>query len=144
MIIDKAKREDIKDLGTLYFQLSEKDANSKKSETIIERILQNEFYHLIVVRDQNDRVIGTAMGILCYDLVGDCQQFMVIENVVVLEEYRGKGVGKMILTHLESIAYSNNCSYIILVSSSDRINAHKFYRSLGYTEDKGFKKEIKY
>ncbi|HEC62708.1 MAG TPA: hypothetical protein ENI27_10730 [bacterium] len=33
---------------------------------------------------------------------------------------------------LENIATERNCSYIIFVTESDRVEAHRFYQSLGY------------
>jgi GNAT superfamily N-acetyltransferase len=84
------------------------------------------------------------MGIVCYDLVGDCNPFMLIENVNVLPKYQGQGVGKLLMQELEDFAQKNHCNYVILVSESKREPSHKFYEAIGYsTDQKGFKKRLK-
>ena len=69
---------------------------------------------------------------------------MVIEDVVVDKNHRRAGIGTALMLKLESIAKERNCSYIIFVTESDRVEAHRFYQSLGYKldEHKGFKKRL--
>ncbi|TLS52834.1 GNAT family N-acetyltransferase [Paenibacillus antri] len=102
----------------------------------------NSHYYVPVVCD-NDRVAGTAMAILCYDLVGECNNFILVENVVVDPEYQRKGFGKLLMKSIEKFGQRNECKYIILVSEMEREGSHRFYESLGYTTDQqGFKKRI--
>mgnify|MGYP001446313437 CR=1 FL=1 len=83
-------------------------------------------------------MVGTAMGVIITALDGN---FMVVENVVVSEQCRGQGVGKLILKELDRFALENQCTYAILVSSGFRKNAHKFYEAVGYVDDvRGFRK----
>ena len=65
---------------------------------------------------------------------------MLIENVVVAERCRGRGIGTGLMRALEDIAQENRCQDIMLVSGQARTAAHAFYHFLGYTEDKRFKK----
>ena len=68
-----------------------------------------------------------------------------LENMIVDNRYRNKGVGKALITELEKKAFEHNCSQIILVTETDRIDACKFYESAGYNPNsyKGFKKKLK-
>lgn len=85
------------------------------------------------------------MGVICEDLYGKCEPFMVIENMIVDEEYRRKGVGKALIQEIEKQATVLNCTQIILVNEANRDDACNFYASLGYNPDthKGFKKKLK-
>ena len=69
---------------------------------------------------------------------------MLIEDVVVLPDYRSKGIGKMLMQTLEDFGRMNNCKYVILVSEAKRTSSHKFYESIGYPSGKemGFKKRL--
>tara|TARA_B100000963_G_scaffold123435_1_gene107671 strand:- start:1913 stop:2314 length:402 start_codon:yes stop_codon:yes gene_type:complete len=56
----------------------------------------------------------------------------IIEDVVVKENQRGKGVGKLLVNNLIEKAKKNNCDKIIL--SSSEINL-KFYQKLGFQKN---------
>lgn len=85
------------------------------------------------------------MGILCKDLIGECEPFMAIENVVVSSKIRRQGIGRKLMNEIEVIARQQNCSYIILVSGGQRVEAHRMYESMGYREEhvEGFRKFLK-
>jgi ribosomal protein S18 acetylase RimI-like enzyme len=72
------------------------------------------------------------MGVICEELYGDCKPFLVLENMIVDETYRNQGVGKALVSELEKIATKRNCTQVILVTESNRIDACKFYESAGY------------
>ena len=101
--------------------------------------------YLLLGAKAGNRLVGSAMGVICASLSGDCRPFMVIENIVVSPESRDKGIGKALLQELELQAAARNCCYALLVSKMGRDYAHVFLRSLGYNMDdyRGFKKHFK-
>ena len=56
----------------------------------------------------------------------------IIEDVVVKENQRGKGIGKLLVKNLIEKAKKNNCDKIILSSSEKN---HKFYEKLGFQKN---------
>lgn len=54
-----------------------------------------------------------------------------LEDLFVLEEYRGKGYGKALLLHLAKIAVERNCRRMEWVVLDWNTPAIEFYRSLG-------------
>jgi len=56
----------------------------------------------------------------------------IIEDVVVKENQRGKGVGKLLVNNLIEKAKKNNCDKIILSSSEKNL---KFYQKLGFQKN---------
>ncbi|MBP1993753.1 GNAT family N-acetyltransferase [Paenibacillus eucommiae] len=140
-MIRKAAIDDVNSLSELFIEFTGQKFDTTNTKKQIEMVSQNPCYYVAVACD-GDKVIGTAMAIVCYDLVGDCNSYMLIENVVVLSDYRGKGIGKLLMQSLEDFGRENNCSYVILVSGSQRSEAHKFYQSIGYEKHAGFKKRL--
>ena len=56
----------------------------------------------------------------------------IIEDVVVKENQRGKGIGKLLVKNLIEKAKKNNCDKIILSSSEKNL---KFYEKLGFKKN---------
>ena len=56
----------------------------------------------------------------------------IIEDVVVRENQRGKGIGKLLVNNLIEKAKKNNCDKIILSSSEKNL---KFYEKLGFQKN---------
>lgn len=140
--IAKATHQDVEDLEILFYQLSQEHTALDALKRKLEQISNNESYCLLVARDNLERSVGTAMGIVIQDLVGACQPFMIIENVVVLDSCRKQGIGKMLVSGLESFARKNGCQFITIVSGNKFTHAHNFYQSIGYTMGKGFIKRL--
>lgn len=55
-----------------------------------------------------------------------------IEGLVVEDEYRGNGVGQLLVQAAENWARRRNCTSMRLVSNVVRERAHEFYKRLGY------------
>lgn len=140
--IELATLEDKTRLAELYEQLASRPSILDKLEEELQNVLSRPEYRLVVARDEKGKTVGTAMGVICQDLVGECKPFMVIENVVVDKAARGGGIGRSIMQDLESHASKQGCGYIIFVSGAERVEAHRFYASMGYElgRARGFKK----
>ncbi|MES2947270.1 MAG: GNAT family N-acetyltransferase [Pseudomonadota bacterium] len=81
-------------------------------------------------------VEGTAMVSLCADVMFGTQPFAVVENIVVNEQLRGQGLGAALLRHIEAFCLANDCSKIMLLSSSQREHAHRFFEHAGFVGSK--------
>ncbi|WP_170932561.1 GNAT family N-acetyltransferase [Desulfosporosinus sp. FKB] len=143
MIIRDMEEKDLNDIAILYEELLGQKSNIENLLRTFPLMNDSDNYILLVAED-NGKVIGTVMGIICLTMVADLKKFLVMEAVIVDENYRGNGVGKKMLLELETRAKRRGCSYIILVSGNQRKEAHKFYEAFGYGEDeaKGFRKFI--
>jgi predicted N-acetyltransferase YhbS len=141
--ITSISESDLSELYILYEQLTGKESDVSKAQIVFDKILNNEDYILLGAKVMN-RLVGSIMGILCNDLVGQCQQFMVLENFIVKQSYQRMGVGRGLLYKIEEMAKNKDCSYIMLVSGNSRSNSHMFYQKMGYEIDfvKGFKKVL--
>lgn len=140
MIIEKLQKEDIPELLELYKMLVSFENTLEKSQDIYEEILKDENYSVFVVKE-NNQLIGSAMAICCKSLACEGKNFLVIEDVIVKEGLRGRGVGRKLFEYIDEYAIKNNCMYSILVSSDYRKGAHAFYEKMGFADGvRGFRK----
>ncbi|MGL5478548.1 MAG: GNAT family N-acetyltransferase [Clostridium sp.] len=143
MVVEKLKKEDIKELLELYKELIDTKNDISISKETYEKILKDDNYYLAVLKKDNI-ILGSALAVSCFNLsMGGCT-FIVVEDVIVKENTRGLGIGKKLMKAIDDFAKSKNAAYSILVSSSHRKGAHKFYENIGYTDSVlGFRKIYK-
>src|SRR5690606_12094869 len=58
---------------------------------------------------------------------------MKLEQLYLLQEYRGKGLGGHMLSHVESQARRHYLSMLILQVNKRNVNSIAFYRKFGFT-----------
>ncbi len=142
--IAKIKEDDLKELASLYQELQDNEASIDKMRKTLLKV-KDDSNHVLLGARVDGILAGTLLGVSCQMLFGKCKSFMIVEDVVVSSKFRRLGIGKALMNKIEEIAEQLNCSYIMLITDTDRPNAHKFYLSLGYktNEYKAFKKSIK-
>lgn len=90
----------------------------------------------------NGSVLGCICAIIDVRLAGgECGE---IVSVIVAQEHRGKGIGKKLIKHAEAWLGTKTGS-IRIRANALRQEAHEFYKSLGYEEEKTqtiFKKNL--
>ena len=82
-----------------------------------------------IVALENEIVVGYAS---IHYLKKITRKSGIIEDVVVKENQRGKGIGKLLVKNLIEKAKQNNCDKIILNSSEKNL---KFYQKLGFQKN---------
>lgn len=107
----------------------------------IARVAQDPMTKLFVAEAEGT-VAGTVLVSLCSDVMFQSQPFAIVENIVVSASNRGVGVGAALMREVERHCQSRECSKIMLLSSSERAEAHRFFESAGFigSSKKGFVK----
>lgn len=108
------------------------------------RKLANDNKHNIIIGFENEqtrKIIGFVHAELYESLYMDTG--LNILGLAVDSNFQGQGIGKKLMSYIEDYALKNNISYIRLNSNVRRIDAHKFYESIGYVCDKTQKRLIK-
>ncbi|WP_371380034.1 GNAT family N-acetyltransferase [Sporomusa aerivorans] len=132
------------ELAGLYEQLTGRKSNLAVMANIFGKIINNQDYLLLGAKDQAQRLVGSLLGILCMDMVGECRPFMVLENVIVSKRCRRQGIGREMIQYIENYARERNCYYVMMISLLKRTEAHAFYEQAGYKPGvvQGYKKYL--
>lgn len=131
--IRRAQAPDAEALSNLYNELTTLSKPSILPERI-SALAASDHTHLLVCDDDGD-VLATALVCLCEDVMFENQPFAVVENVVVSQEYLRQGIGKSMMDYIENFCLEQNCSKIMLQTSSENRSARDFYSAMGYDPD---------
>ena len=95
--------------------------------------LDNPPSKLILFAGIGENMIGLAVCFVNFATF-PVKPFINIHDIVVLDEYRNTGVGRMLMQGIHQAAASIGCSKITLEVREDNRNARHLYQSLGYRE----------
>jgi GNAT superfamily N-acetyltransferase len=142
--IRRAIKTDTQAITMLYQELIPGTAVSVSAD-IVDQIAQNDTSFLLVCEEQ-DEIIATALLCLCQDVMYNNQPFAIVENMIVHSQYQREGIGKSIMDYIEDFCTQKNCSRIILLADNENRSARDFYTAMGYDPDAkiGFIKDRKY
>lgn len=112
-------------LSKLYLQL-----NAELKQLSLKTILKEEGYIDIAVCLENNELIGIAM-MANYKVVSGYKGM--IEDVVVSETHRGRGIGRKLMDILLLQAEKRQLNDVLLFSGHHRTAAISLYKSLGFT-----------
>lgn len=126
-----ASIEDIKHIANLMCELG----YPTDYETLIKRFkafISHEGYGVAVGCD-NKVVAGFVAWSNSKLFVSNTTRFR-IEGLIVDEKYRGLGIGKALMEHVEKIAKLNKPSIVDLTSGKrrEKDGTHDFYKKIGY------------
>ncbi len=140
--ITKATTVDIPFILKLYAQIDNDEILSIDSaKNIFNKFKLYPNYSLYVAKVKG-RVVGTFELLIMDNLAHKGAPSGVVEDVVVDENYRSKGIGKKMMEYAKGICQKNGCYKLTLSSNILRDRAHKFYDNLGF-EKHGYSYLIK-
>lgn len=136
-MIREVNPQDAHDMAVLIKQLSSShiDITSEMVAAIKAKLSAlTGVEHMKVFGDeQTGHIVGTCTLGRMEGLSNDCRPFAVIENVVVLETVRGRGIGKQLVRHAMAQAEKWGCYKVILETGRKEEWKLKFYESCGLT-----------
>ena len=139
MIIEKLRPEHLLQAVALQQQIVPYHIDPDFALRHYETMTQRPDCMVLVAREDNE-ILGTVSGFCCHGLAGS---FLAIEDLIVRENLRGKGIGRQLMAAIDNYGRNQGCCYALLVSSGFRKRAHHFYETIGYTEDvRGFRKDL--
>ena len=76
----------------------------------------------MAVACEGKTIVGSIMGVLCRDICKGCRPFLVIENVITKDGWRGKGVGRLLF---ETVEQWGKGSSLCLFHAGLRMQPHR-------------------
>ena len=137
IIIREMEEPDFADVTSLWQnELGFSHVTSESIAATYAKMRQNDCYKTFVAIEDDGTgdsaaVIGfiTTVEVMA---VGYPVGYMKINGLAVKKEYRGMGIGRKLIEHIEQIAKENGISRIGLATGFQRKEAHAFYERLGY------------
>lgn len=97
----------------------------------------------LFVAERAGEVVGTFQVTSIPGMVARGARRGKIESVHVAPECRGMGIGKLMIAHALAFAKQQGVGLIELSSNKLRLDAHRFYRDLGFSQShEGFKMQL--
>ena len=127
------------DLDAVFSLLQQLWPNRQLNKELLGQAFLNSFDiegHIIRLACNGNEVVGLCALSIRNNLYA--QGLLAnIDELVIDEKYRGKGIGKLMLDDVTLIASKNNCAFLELESAFHRVDAHRFYEKEGF-EKTGF------
>lgn len=105
--------------------------HSTTKETDVVDALQNHPTSYIQFAAIDNRIVGMAVCFLNYSTF-KAAHFMNVHDLVVLPDYRGMGIGKLILHGVALKAVEKKCAKLTLEIRSDNQVAAALYAKIGF------------
>jgi len=144
-----ARREDVRRVATLIMLGA---ANQTMTPAEIEAEAAHPSYeqsfdevaaspdNTLFVAERNGAVIGTFQVTIIPGIISRGRKRAKFESVHVAPECRGMGVGAVMIGFAIDFARSKGAELVELTSNKARLDAHRFYRNLGFDQShEGFK-----
>lgn len=141
----RAMKKQIRDITKLV-KVIWSEHNEEKLQMIISEYISSDssavFVHL-----QGNEIVGTSLCCLRYDYVEGCETSPVgyLEGVVVKEEYRKKGIAKLLVSECEMWSKEKGCSEFASDCELENSASLNFHLNSGFEEQNRiicFKKKI--
>lgn len=131
-----AEYRDLTGVLRLYKELRPHDPEltTHHAETLWRELLGQPHIR-VVVAETEGCLASTCMIALVANLANDGRPFAVIEHVVTLPQFRGRGLARATMQHALDFAWSRNCCKVMLLSGMHRTDAHRLYETLGFRGD---------
>lgn len=135
--ITTATKNDIPIVLGLLYDLGrpkpQTDHDIEEFRKLITKYLKDANKTILVARYRDVEVVG-LVSIMFLSRLNYNTKEMYIPELVVLEKYQNKGIGKKLVEYCVMLAKEKNCHRIRLESGNKRINAHSFYKNIGFEQ----------
>lgn len=140
--VEDARSEDLQEILALYKELNpgEDFSDLERFQPIWQQILSPSLPMSCLVIRQDGVIAASAILAILPNLSRNGRSYGVVENVIVSESHRRKGLGRRLMEECKRRCREQNCYKLMFLSSASRTEAHSFYESLGFDGDskKGF------
>lgn len=143
VIIRKATLNDLYDIQTLnnqLFKLKKENFDptlvenwpiSEQGKKYFKTLIEDAY---VIVATLNDEIVGYLAGSINEKGSYEEIQYGEVNNMFINSEYRGYGIGKLLINDFKKYCISNGIKDLIVTASAKNINAIEFYRRNGFND----------
>ena len=95
------------------------------------KVFTNMTNSIVLVIEKDDKIIGTGKLLIEQKFHNNFAKMGHIEDVIVLDEYRGSGYGSLLMKKLIEIGKEKKCYKIVLNCNQENV---EYYKKLGFIE----------
>ncbi|MCI9016342.1 MAG: GNAT family N-acetyltransferase [Clostridia bacterium] len=130
------RKLELKDIEEVFELLNELYKNKIEHSIFIEKYKESlnddKFYGIVAIED--NKVVGVLISRIINRLVKK-RNILFIDDLIVNEKYRNKGIGKLLIQVAINYATSKDCETVELTSYILNVNAHRFYENNGFEKN---------
>lgn len=90
---------------------------------------------VLVVAECEGVLAATCMLAFVPQLASGGRPIGLVEHVVTLPHFRGRGLAAAVLRHALAVAWEHDAAKVLLLSGAQRIDAHRVYEAVGFRGD---------
>ena len=118
-------------LEVLFSQEVEFVPNRALQEQGLKTIIESDSIGDVYVTTHNEKIVAMVNILYTYSTALGAKVAM-LEDMVVLEEYRGQDIGTKLLDYVLKEMKINGCKRVTLLTDDDNRLSHKFYAKNGF------------
>ncbi len=104
---------------------------SEDGKQYFEDLISN---HYVIVAKKNDKIVGYLAGSINEKGSYEEIQYGEINNMLVDNNFRGLGIGKLLIDKFKQYCKDNNINNLKVVASAKNIKAIEFYKNNGFND----------
>ena len=134
VIIREAREADLPFILPLYGQLGMDDGSVltlEEARKLFRRLQSYQDYKLFIAAAGGE-ILGVFAMIIMDNLGHRGAPSALVEDVVVRQEWRQRGIGREMMRFAMNRAREKGCYKLVLSSNKNREEAHRFYENLGF------------
>jgi GNAT superfamily N-acetyltransferase len=130
--IRKATKADLPQLLKLYRELQPDDQliDESMASVVWEQAVSSGVTY--VVAESVGIIVASCYIAIIPNMTRQCAPIGFIENIITAADYRRQGIGRKLLKSTVEYAKKQGCYKVTLQSGMKRVDAHKFYESIGF------------
>ncbi len=115
----------------IFYLIKQLTSNYRQTSLVYHRkVLKNPAVKVLAAIDSQNKIIGIITLVIYNKLDGVKKLY--IEDFVVDQQFRGRGIGTSLLKAAIDLARKNNCHTVHLTSASHRTEANRLYHQFGF------------
>jgi GNAT superfamily N-acetyltransferase len=124
------KRQDIEELVNVCSEIGGYKLRYENLSERVKEILKSQDKTVILALNEDNTIIAWVQATVCNFILSEkcCD----ISGLFVVSNYRGRKIGKKLIEQVFEWGKKQNCTGLRISSEITRIDAHNFYKHLGF------------